>query len=129
IVSARGRLGERGRTGVALGAAAGILFTVSHVGIKALSGSLHGGVGLVSPWTVIVAASGLAAFFASARSLQLGPAVPVIAVTSIAGNATSVAAGITVFGDPVGSEPIVATLRLAAFASLIVAAALIPGPL
>lgn len=32
------------------------------------------------------------------------------------------------FGDPVGGDPLLATLRIAAFALVIVAAALMPGP-
>ncbi|HEX8075796.1 MAG TPA: hypothetical protein VF545_12545 [Thermoleophilaceae bacterium] len=83
----------------------------------------------MSPWTPIVVAGGVIAFFASARSLQIGPAVPVIAVTSIVGNATSIAAGVLVFGDQVGSNPALAALRVGAFALVVIVAALLPGPI
>jgi hypothetical protein len=73
-------------------------------------------------------AGGIAAFFASARSLQLGPAVPVIAVTSIAGNASAIPAGIVVFGDPLGSDAVAVAVRSFAFVLVVVAAALIPAP-
>jgi hypothetical protein len=68
------------------------------------------------------------AFFASARSLQIGPAVPVIAVTSIVGNATSIAAGVIVFGDPLGEGAMVVA-RVTAFVVVVVVAALLPGPI
>jgi hypothetical protein len=90
---------------------------------------VNGLVGLVSPWTLVIVIGGVVAFFVSARSLQIGKAVPVIAATSIAGNATSILAGVVVFGDPIGSDPLIATLRIAAFGLIVVAAALIPGPM
>jgi hypothetical protein len=114
---------------VLLGAGAGALFTVTHVALKALTGDVKGLLDLISPWTLLVVGGGVVAFFASARSLQVGKAVPVIAATSIAGNATSILAGVVVFGDPIGSDPLLATLRIAAFGLVVVAAALIPGPL
>ena len=67
--------------GVLLGAAAGILFGVSDVAIKALTGSVaeNGLVaGLASPWLLTCLAASVIAFFASARGLQQGEAVPVI---------------------------------------------------
>src|SRR5262249_763192 len=69
--------------GFMLGAASGILFAVSDVAIKALSGVIgaHGVVGLLSPWTVVTVISSVAAFYASAKGLQDGEAVPVIAIT------------------------------------------------
>src|SRR5206468_1636106 len=78
--------------------------------------------------TVIVIAGGVIAFFASARSLQIGPAVPVIAVTSIVGNATAIAAGVIVFGDPLGDGPLLAA-RVAAFVVVVIVAGLLPGPI
>lgn len=129
IVGERGRFGEGSWRGVLLGAGAGVLFTVTHIAIKALTGDVKGVLDLVSPWTLLVVIGGVVAFFVSARSLQIGKAVPVIAATSIAGNATSILAGVVVFGDPIGSDPLIATLRIAAFGLIVVAAALIPGPL
>ena len=128
IVGERGRLGGGTRTGVLLGAGAGVLFTVTHVAIKALTGDVTTVLDLLSPWTLVIVGAGVIAFFVSARSLQLGKAVPVIAATSIAGNATSILAGVVVFGDPIGNDPLIATLRIAAFGLVVIAAALIPGP-
>lgn len=128
IVSVRHRQALRDRSGVLLGAGAGALFTVTHVALKALTHHFDGPLSLVSPWTPVVVGGAVIAFFASARSLQIGPAVPVIAVTSIAGNATSIAAGVVVFGDPIGSGPMVAA-RVAAFAVVVVVAGLLSGPI
>jgi hypothetical protein len=129
IIGQRGRLGEGARTGVLFGAGAGVLFTVTHVGLKALTGEVSGPLDLLSPWTLVIVGGGVVAFFISARSLQIGKAVPVIAATAIAGNATSILAGVVVFGDPVGSDPLIATLRIAAFGLIVISAALIPGPM
>ena len=96
--------------------------------LKALTHHFDGPLSLVSPWAPLVVAGGVIAFFASARSLQIGPAVPVIAVTSIVGNATSIAAGVVVFDDPLGDGPMVAA-RVAAFLVVVIVAALRPGPI
>jgi drug/metabolite transporter (DMT)-like permease len=125
------RLGRlHAQLGVVLGLAAGLLFTITHVAVKALSGELDSGVEamLLSPYILIAIAGGVVGFFASARSLQLGPAVPVIAVTSIAGNASAIPAGIVVFGDPLGADAPSTAFRAFAFVLVVVAATLIPGP-
>jgi drug/metabolite transporter (DMT)-like permease len=129
IVSCRsGRTGER--AGVLLGVAAGLLFTVTHVAVKAASGKFDTSVIelLAGPWLPLALGGGIAAFFASARSLQIGPAVPVIAVTSVAGNASAIPAGIVVFGDPLGGDALIIVLRCLAFLLVTAAAAAIPAP-
>ena len=115
------------RKGILLGVAAGLLFTVSHVAVKAATGM---GSDLVDgiPFVLIALAAGICAFFASARSLQIGEGVAVIAVTSIASNASSIPAGIVVFGDPLGEGAGTIALRCAAFLLVVAAATLIPGP-
>ena len=123
---------ERVKThsGVLLGLASGLLFTSTHVAVKALTGKIDTTVAevLLSPYLYVALLGGVAAFFASARSLQIGPAVPVIAVTSIAGNASAIPAGIVVFGDPLGSDTLEVAVRTLAFLLVIGAAALIPAP-
>jgi drug/metabolite transporter (DMT)-like permease len=120
----------RDNLGIYLGIAAGLLFTVTHVAIKATTGKTDNSLAevLLNPFLLIAVAGGVVAFFASARSLQLGPAVPVIAVTSIAGNASAIPAGIIVFGDPLGSDAVIVALRSLAFVLVVAAAALIPAP-
>ena len=123
---------ERGRSqaGPLLGAAAGLLFTVSHVGIKALTGELSPSdpSTLLTPWVPLIIFAFVVAFFASARSLQVGEAVPVIAITSAVSNVTAILAGVVVFNDPLGDNPLTICVRIAAFALVIIAAALIPAP-
>jgi drug/metabolite transporter (DMT)-like permease len=129
ILSCRGDRREE-HTGILLGVAAGLLFTFTHVAVKALTGKLDTTVAevVLSPYLWVAILGGVAAFFASARSLQIGPAVPVIAVTAIAGNASAIPAGIVVFGDPVGSHALHIGVRMFAFLLVIAAAALIPAP-
>jgi multidrug transporter EmrE-like cation transporter len=115
--------------GVLLGIAAGLGFGISDVAIKALSGDLDSGpVGLLSPWSVIIVTAAVFSFYASARSLQIGDGVAVIAVTSVAANLSTILAGLAVFGDRLGNDALVIGVRLAAFALILVGAALIPAP-
>jgi len=115
--------------GVLLGIAAGLGFGISDVAVKALSGDLDSGlVGLLSPWSVIIVTAAVFSFFASARSLQIGDGVAVIAVTSVAANLSTIIAGLAVFGDRLGNDVLVIGVRLAAFALILLGAALIPAP-
>jgi hypothetical protein len=116
--------------GFMLGAAAGILFGVSDVSIKALSGLVGsaGVLGLLSPWTLITVAASIAAFYASAKGLQDGDAVPVIAVTGAGANVAGIVGGIIVFGDPLAGNPVGLVVQCLAFALVIVAAWLMPAP-
>ena len=118
-----------GQRGVLLGIAAGLGFGVSDVAIKALSGDLEGGpAGLLSPWSAVILTAAVFSFYASARSLQIGDGVAVIAVTSVAANLSTIVAGLAVFGDRLGDDALVVGVRLAAFALILVGAALIPAP-
>jgi drug/metabolite transporter (DMT)-like permease len=113
--------------GLLLGLAAGALFGVSDVAIKYLThaeGQFHG---LVSPWTLTALVAGIIAFYASARSLQLGPGVEVIAYTSVAANLSAVIGGILVFGEPIGSGPLAIGARLIAFCLVIAGAGMMPS--
>jgi drug/metabolite transporter (DMT)-like permease len=117
--------------GVMLGAAAGVLFGVSDTAIKALTGitGAHGLMGLVlSPWLAVAVLASIVAFFASARGLQDGEAVPVIAVTGTAANISGIAGGIVVFGDPMAGSTVGVLLQALAFVLVVVAAALMPAP-
>jgi drug/metabolite transporter (DMT)-like permease len=114
--------------GIMLGAAAGTLFGVSDVAIKALTGL--GGVGsvLVSPWLAIALIASVVAFYASARGMQGEDAVPVIAATSTAANVSCILGGIVVFGDPMPSDTLGIVLQGFAFALVVVAALVTPPP-
>jgi drug/metabolite transporter (DMT)-like permease len=114
--------------GVMLGAAAGVLFGVSDVAIKALTGA--GGIFeiLGSPWLAVTVMASVVAFYASARGLQDGEAVPVIAATSTAANVSCILGGIVVFGDPMPSSVVGIVVQSLAFVLVIVASALTPAP-
>jgi len=116
--------------GVLLAIAAGLGFGIADVAIKALSGDLESGpVGLLSPWSAIIVTAAIFSFFASARSLQIGDGVTVIAVTSVAANLSTIVAGLAVFGDPLGDNVLIIGVRIAAFALILFGAALIPAPM
>lgn len=118
--------------GVMLGAASGILFGVSDTAIKALTGitGAHGFLGLLlSPWLAVAVLASIVAFYASARGLQDGEAVPVIAVTGTAANIAGIAGGIIVFGDPMAGSTLGIVLQAFAFVLVVVASALMPAPL
>jgi drug/metabolite transporter (DMT)-like permease len=115
--------------GVMLGAAAGVLFGVSDVAIKALTG-MHGLTEIAtSPWLVLTIAASVVAFYASARGLQEGEAVPVIAATSTAANISTILGGIVVFGDPMPGDTLGIALQALAFVLVIVAALVTPPPI
>ncbi len=116
--------------GTPLAVAAGLLWGASDVSIKALSGHLGDGpFAIIHPLALVILLASLVGLAVSARSLQVGRAVPVIAVTSAAANLCTIAAGPIVFGEPLPDDPLPLALRLLAFALVIVASALTPPPI
>jgi drug/metabolite transporter (DMT)-like permease len=115
--------------GVMLGGAAGVLFGVSDVAIKALTGLHDGLLGVIlSPWLAVAILGSIIAFYASARGLQDGEAVPVIASTSTAANVSCILGGIVVFGDPLPADTLGLIVQMLAFALVVVAALVTPPP-
>ncbi len=116
--------------GFMLGAASGILFGVSDIAIKAISGMVgsHGVAGLLSPWLLVCVAASVAAFYASAKGLQDGEAVPVIAITGTSANVAGIVGGILVFGDPLSGNPVDLVVSCLAFGLVLLAAWLMPAP-
>jgi drug/metabolite transporter (DMT)-like permease len=126
-ISMRGGLGSAAQ-GLLLGVASGVLFGVSDIALKYLTGALHGGLqGIVSEWTLTAAAASVLAFFASARGLQLAPGVAVIAFTSVAANLAAILGGVLVFRDPIGIGAPAIIGRAIAFGLVIVGAAFVPS--
>lgn len=127
VVLSRGRRSE----GLFLAAAAGALWGASDIAIKALSGRLDDlGVGvLLHPLALVILGLSLYGLLVSGRSLQLGDAVPVIAVTSAVANVLTIASGPIVFGEPMPDDTLGVVVRLAAFALVITATALTPPPM
>jgi hypothetical protein len=129
MVSHRLGLSPAGQ-GMLLGAAAGALFGVSDIAIKYLTDAVGGGVlDLISPWAFAALAASVISFYASARGLQLGPGIEVIAFTSVAANLTAIVGGILVFRDPIGTGAVAITGRMLAFVLVIAGAALMPAPM
>jgi hypothetical protein len=118
------------RSASGLAVSAGLLWAASDTSIKALSSHLHHlGFGvLIHPLAFVILIASLIGLVVSARSLQLGDAVPVIALTSVAANLTTIAAGPIAFSEPMPKSGLGVAVRLLAFALVIVAAALTPPP-
>jgi drug/metabolite transporter (DMT)-like permease len=116
--------------GLLLGAAAGALFGVSDVAIKYITNATPGPLGgVVSPWTLTAIVAAVIAFYASARSLQIGDGLEVIALTSVAANLAAILGGIVVFHEPIGSGALATSARFLAFCLVIAGAALMPAPM
>jgi multidrug transporter EmrE-like cation transporter len=116
--------------GPALAVSAGLLWGASDVSIKALSDHLdQGAFGWIHPLALVILVASLVGLAVSARSLQVGEAVSVIAVTSACANLCTIAAGPVVFGEPLPNDPFELGVRLLAFALVIGASALTPPPL
>jgi drug/metabolite transporter (DMT)-like permease len=116
--------------GLVLGAAAGCLFGVSDISLKFLTHAANGGLtsALISPWALSALAASVVAFYSSARSLQIGPALAVIAFTSVAANLIAISGGILVFHDSIGAGAPQIVGRMLAFCLVIAGAALMPAP-
>jgi drug/metabolite transporter (DMT)-like permease len=121
---------RHGTNGPLLGVAAGLLWAGSDITIKALSGK-YGDLGIAvlwHPFALVILVLSAVGLLVSARSLQLGPAVAVIALTTATTNALTIAAGPTVFGEPMPDGTAALVLRIVAFGLVITAAALTPPP-
>ncbi|MFL5845195.1 MAG: hypothetical protein ACJ762_10915 [Solirubrobacteraceae bacterium] len=127
IVVSRGKRSE----GLYLAASAGALWGASDISIKALSGRLDdlGGGVLLHPLALVILALSLYGLLVSGRSLQLGDAVPVIAVTSAVANMLTIASGPVVFGEPMPGDTLGVVVRVAAFVLVVAATALTPPPM
>jgi hypothetical protein len=130
LLTTAAALATAGRGGPVLALSAGLLWGGSDVTIKAASGSLasDGVLVLFTPLALTITVLSLIGLVVSARSLQLGPPVSVIAITSAAANVVTIAAGPLVFGEPLPDRPAVLVVRLAAFALIVAGAVVTPGP-
>lgn len=118
-----------GRRALLVGVSAGLMWGASDVAIKALSGHLDAGfIAILHPLAAVILIASLIGLTVSAKSLQDGEAVPVIAATSAAANLCTIASGPIVFGEPLPEDPLGLAMRLAAFVLVIVAVTLTPAP-
>ncbi len=106
--------------GPLLGAAAGVLYGAADAATKALTlAAAHGiGAAFTSGWPIAVALLSLGAFACFQRGLQQGPAVPVIALMTVATTVAAVLCGLVAFGDPLGTTPALAALHALAFVAI-----------
>jgi multidrug transporter EmrE-like cation transporter len=116
--------------GVALGASAGLFWAASDTAIKAQTGAFGESLVnvFVSPLVLVIIVASFVGLTVSAKSLQIGKAVPVIAMTTVAANAMTILSGPIVFGDPVPDDTLGFTARILAFVLVLTAAAMTPAP-
>lgn len=114
------------RSGILLAALAGTLFALAGVAIKGLTGIDGVGAPLVGAWIAVIVICGVLAQYAAAAALQRGGAVETIGLMGLVANATQIAGGVLVFGDPVSSDPLGIVLQASAFAMVCLSALLLP---
>ncbi|MGX6446526.1 DMT family transporter [Patulibacter sp. S7RM1-6] len=121
---------ERGAhlRGPLLGLAGGVLFGVCNVAVKATTGVLAAGGSVLTPWVLVAIAGSVSAYYISARSLQEGGAVEVIAITATGANVVGILGGLLVFGDPIATDPLGIVVQIVAFLMIVLAAAMLPAP-
>jgi hypothetical protein len=108
----------------ALGAAGGLLYGAADVAIKVLTG-VHGPGGVIrSPWLAVAAVATIGAFFCFQRGLQIGRAVPVIALMTAGTYIVSIAAGLAILGEPFGTG-LDAAFHLSAFVLVVTCATML----
>jgi drug/metabolite transporter (DMT)-like permease len=113
------------RRAEALGLAGGVLYGAADAAIKALTGTWSAGgpaAVLRSPWLAVAAVTTAGAFFCFQRGLQLGRAVPVIALMTAGTYLVSILAGVLVFHDPLGHGVLGVPEHALAFAAVVGAA-------
>jgi drug/metabolite transporter (DMT)-like permease len=130
LVGPRFGAGEQ-HHGVLFAAASGVLIGVSDIAIKAMtniadqSGAFAA---LLSPWLLLALTMAVVSFFAVARGLQIGEAVPVITVIGVAASVIQIIGGIVVFGDPMPSGTLGVVAQSFGFVLVCAAAVLVPAP-
>ena len=115
--------------GVMLGAAAGVLFGVSDVAIKALTAWRRHPRDPLSPWLAVTIAR------LGGRLLRLRPRPagrrgrPGHRLHLTAANVSRIMGGIVVFGDPMPGDALGIAMQIFAFALVVVAALIVPPPM
>jgi drug/metabolite transporter (DMT)-like permease len=129
VALAMGHRSERlaARRGVVLAALAGVLFALAGVAIKGLSGAGTLSLAVIVPWVALIVVSGVLAQYATVAALQGGRAIETIGLMGLVANATQIAAGLLVFGDPLSTDPLGIAVQATAFAMVCLCALLLPG--
>ncbi len=115
------------RRGVLLAALAGILFALAGIAIKGLTGGGGLSIAIVAPWVALILLCGGLAQYAAVAALQRGGAIETIGLMGLIANATQIAGGVLVFGDPLSPTPLGIALQATAFAMVCLSALLMPA--
>ncbi|MGN6257114.1 MAG: hypothetical protein ACTHN3_05085 [Solirubrobacterales bacterium] len=118
------RLAER--RGVLLAVLAGLLFALTGIAIKALTGGA-GSWPLIASLLALTVACGALAQYTAVAALQSGGAIETIGLMGIVANATQIVGGILVFSDPLSPSPIGIALQASALAMVCLSALLLPS--
>jgi drug/metabolite transporter (DMT)-like permease len=132
LVAAGLALGHRSerlaaRRGILLAALAGTLFALAGIAIKGLTGAGGASIAVVMPWVALIVLCGGLAQYTAVAALQRGGAIETIGLMGLVANATQIAAGLVVFGDPLSTDPFGIALQASAFAMVCLSALLLPG--
>jgi drug/metabolite transporter (DMT)-like permease len=119
------RLAER--RGVLLAVLAGTLIAFAGIAIKGLFGVGGVSIAVIAPWIALTVLCGALAQYATVAALQGGQAIETIGLIGLVANATQIAGGVLVFGDPLSSNPLGLGLQASAFAMVCASALLLPS--
>ena len=114
-------------SGILLATLAGTLFALAGVAIKGLTGAAGLGAPIIVGWVAIIVLCGILAQYTAVSALQRGGAIETIGLMGLVANATQIAAGVLVFGDPLSSNPLGVVLQSSAFAMVCLSALLLPA--
>jgi len=115
------------RRGILLAALAGTLFALAGVAIKGLTGAGGASLAVIVPWVATIVLCGGLAQYTAVAALQGGGAIETIGLMGLVANATQIAAGLLVFGDPLSSDPLGIVLQASAFAMVCLSGLLLPS--
>jgi drug/metabolite transporter (DMT)-like permease len=115
------------RRGVLLAVLAGTLIAFAGIAIKGLFGADGVSIAVIAPWIALTVLCGALAQYATVAALQNGQAIETIGLIGLVANATQIAAGVLVFGDPLSANPLGLALQASAFAMVCASALLLPS--
>ncbi|HSR94217.1 MAG TPA: hypothetical protein VLK56_05075 [Solirubrobacterales bacterium] len=115
------------RHGVLLAALAGTLIAFAGIAIKGLLGTGGVSIAVLAPWVVLIVVCGALAQYTTVAALQRGQAIEAIGLIGLIANASQIAGGVLVFGDPLSANPLGVALQATAFAMVCASALLLPS--
>jgi len=115
------------RHGVLLAALAGTLIAFAGIAIKGLFGVGEISIALITPWVALIVVCGALAQYTTVAALQRGQAIEAIGLIGLVANASQIAGGVLVFGDPLAANPLGIALQTTAFAMVCASALLLPS--